>query len=57
MTQKLDDYSLMGCPNIWVLDPGRSKVYRYESEAVLEVHDALATTDPSVTIQPLEIWQ
>ena len=47
MTQKLDDYSLMGCPNIWVLESG----------AVLEVHDALATTDPSVTIQLLEIWQ
>jgi len=24
---------------------------------VLEVHDALATTDPGVTIQLLEIWQ
>jgi Uma2 family endonuclease len=57
LTRKLEDYFAMGCPNIWILDPVRSKAYRFEGEAVCEVHEALRTTDSRVTVQLLNIWQ
>jgi Uma2 family endonuclease len=56
LTRKLEDYFKMGCPNIWILDPARSEAYRYEREAVFEVHDALRTSDCSITIELLHIW-
>jgi len=46
-----------GSPNIWILDPGRSKAYRYESGTVLEVHDRSRSADSSVTIQLRDILQ
>ena len=57
LTRKLEDYFAMGCPNIWILDPVRSKAYRFDGEAVCEVHEALRTTDSRVTVQLLNIWQ
>ena len=56
LTRKLEDYSGMGCPNIWIIDPVRSKAYCYERESVFEVHDALHTADPSITIQLIDVW-
>jgi Uma2 family endonuclease len=56
LTRKLEDYFAMGCPNIWILDPVRSKAYRYEGEAVCEVHDAFRTTDSRVILQLADIW-
>jgi Uma2 family endonuclease len=57
LTRKLEDYLAMGCPNIWILDPVRSKAYRYEGDAVCEVHDAFSTTDSRITVQLVHIWQ
>ena len=57
LTRKLEDYFAMGCRNIWILDPVRSKAYRYEGEAVIEVHDAFRTTDSSIEIPVTHIWQ
>jgi len=56
LTRKLEDYFAMGCPNIWILDPVRSKAYRYEGEAVSEVHDAFRTADSRVILQLADIW-
>ncbi len=57
LTRKLEDYFAMGCRNIWILDPVRSKAYRYEGEAVIDVHDAFRTTDSSVEMRVSDIWQ
>lgn len=57
LTRKLEDYSGMECRNIWILDPVRSKAYRYEGEAVIEVHEAFRTTDSSLEIPVAQIWQ
>ena|SRR5271155_5434151 len=57
LTRKLEDYFAMGCPNIWILDPVRSKAYRYEGDAVCEAHEALRTTDSRVTVRLLNVWQ
>jgi len=57
LTRKLEDYSAMGCPNIWIIDPARSKAYRHAPEAVLEVHDALRTTDSRIAIELTNLWQ
>ena len=57
LTRQLDDYSTMSCPNIWIIDPVRSKAYRYEGETVSEVHDALCTTDSRIVIQLVGLWQ
>jgi len=56
-TRKLEDYAAMGCPNVWIIDPVRSKAYRYEREAVSEVHDALRTADSRIAIGPSQLWQ
>src|ERR1017187_7119582 len=56
LTRKLENYFAMGCPNIWILDPVRSKAYRYEGEAVSEGHDAFRTTDSSIIVQLPDIW-
>src|SRR5579863_3977879 len=56
-TRKLEDYFAMGCPNTWILDPVRSKAYRYEGEAVCEVHAAFRTTDSRIVVQLSQIWQ
>jgi Uma2 family endonuclease len=56
LTRKLEDYFAMGCPNIWILDPVRSKAYRYEGEAVCEVHDSFRSTDSRVILQLADIW-
>jgi len=55
--RKLTDYSAMGCPNIWIVDPVRSKAYRYEGEAVSEVHDTFCTTDSRIAIELAHLWQ
>jgi Uma2 family endonuclease len=57
LTRKLEDYFAMGCPNIWILDPVRSKAYRYEGEAVCEVHAAFRATDSRIVVQLSQIWQ
>ena len=57
LTRKLEDYFAMGCPNIWIVDPVRSKAYRYEGDVVYEVHDAFSTTDSRITVQLAHIWQ
>jgi Uma2 family endonuclease len=56
MTRKLEDYSAMGCPNIWILDPLRSKAYRYAEETVSEIHGALATTEATISLPFGELW-
>jgi Uma2 family endonuclease len=57
LTRKLEDYFAMGCPNIWIIDPVRSKAYRYEGESVSEVHEAFRSTDSRITVQLAHIWQ
>jgi len=57
LTRKLEDYFVMGCPNIWILDPLRRKVDRYQGEAVCEVHDAFRTTDSRIMVHLPDIWQ
>jgi Uma2 family endonuclease len=57
LTRKLEGYFAMGCPNIWILDPVRCKAYRYEGEAVFEVHESLRTADSRIFVQLLNIWQ
>jgi Uma2 family endonuclease len=57
LTRKLDDYSGMGCANIWIIDPVRSKACRYESQAVCEVHDALRTLDSRIALELAQVWQ
>jgi hypothetical protein len=57
LTRKLEDYFAMGCPNIWIIDPVRSKAYRYDGGAVSEVHHAFSTADSSIAVQLLNIWQ
>ncbi len=57
LTRKLEDYFAMGCPNIWILDPVRSKAYRYEGEAVCEVHEAFRTADSRISLQLSDIWR
>jgi len=56
LTRKLEDYFAMGCPNIWILDPVQSKAYRYEGEAVCEVHNAFRSTDSRIILQLPDIW-
>lgn len=56
LTRKLEDYFAMGCPNIWILDPVRSKACRYDGEAVSEVHDAFRSTDTRVILKLADIW-
>lgn len=56
LTRKLEDYFAMGCPNIWILDPVRSKAYRYQGETVSEVHDAFRTEDSLVILQLADIF-
>jgi Uma2 family endonuclease len=57
LTRKLEDYFAMGRPNIWILDPARSKANRHEGDAVCEVHDAFSTTGFRITVPLLAIWQ
>jgi len=57
LTRKLEDYFAMGCPNIWILDPVRSKAYRYDGDAVCEVHDAFRATDSRIIVQLPHIWE
>jgi Uma2 family endonuclease len=57
LTRKLEDYFAMGCPNIWILNPVRSKAYRYDGDAVCEVHDTFRTTDSRVIVRLPDIWQ
>ncbi|MCC6585429.1 MAG: Uma2 family endonuclease [Bryobacterales bacterium] len=53
--RKLEDYARMGCANIWVLDPFERKAHQYRSSGVLEVQDALSTTDGVITVTLNEI--
>jgi Uma2 family endonuclease len=56
LTRKLEDYFAMGCPNIWILDPVRSKAYRYLGDAVCEVHAAFRGADSRVILQLAGLW-
>jgi Uma2 family endonuclease len=57
LTRKLEDYFAMRCPNIWMIDPVRSKAYRYDGGAVSEVHHAFSTADSGITVQLDHFWQ
>ena len=50
MTRKLEDYFALGCPNIWVFDPGQSKAYRYDGTVISEVHGEISTLDRNIRI-------
>lgn len=55
MLSKLEDYLGMGCQNIWVFDPAQ-KAYRFDGNAVHEVHDEITTTDFSIRVKLSDLW-
>ena len=57
MIEKLKEYAAIGTPNIWVIDPGTKRMFKYESSALSEVEgDIIATTDPHLELTRSEIF-
>jgi Uma2 family endonuclease len=49
--ERLDDYLMMGVPNVWVIDPRTRRGYRYSSEGFLEAKDGtLRASNPDVSV-------
>ena len=49
--ERLDDFLRMGVPNVWVIDPGTRRGYRYTSEGLLEAKDGvLRTSNPELAL-------
>ena len=51
IVERLDDYVAMGVPNVWVIDPGTRRGYRYTSEGFLEAKDGiLRASNPDIAV-------
>jgi Uma2 family endonuclease len=55
MERKIEDYYLVGCPHIWILDPWLRKAYRFDGTAIVEVSE-LATDDGRVSLRASELF-
>jgi Uma2 family endonuclease len=55
MEQKIEDYYTIGCRNIWILDPGRRKAYRFDGTSIVEV-SKLSTDDARVTLSISQLF-
>jgi Uma2 family endonuclease len=51
LLERLDDYLVMGVPNIWVIDPHLRRGYRYTTEGLLKAKDGiLRTSNPDFSV-------
>jgi Uma2 family endonuclease len=56
MQEKMEDYYGMSCRNVWILDPKRNKAYQYDGHAIVEVHSALTTDHPGLTLRVSQLF-
>jgi Uma2 family endonuclease len=58
MLEKLEEYSQMGVPNIWLIDPRMQTLFVYSSGRLDEVRgDTIATCEPRLELTRQEIFQ
>jgi len=53
----LEEYSQKGVPNIWLIDPRLEKMLLYQSRALQEVEDVLATDNPRLVPTRAEVFR
>ena len=56
LDDKIDDYLTFGVENIWVIDPGRSRVTVWTRDGGRICHDAVDTSDGEFSIPLSEIF-
>jgi Uma2 family endonuclease len=54
--RKLNDYSKMGCANIWLLNPRDKTAYRFDGKALTQVTDELSCAGCELTVSVAEIF-
>jgi Uma2 family endonuclease len=54
--EKQEDFSNMGVPNVWIIDPYRKKLYNFDGRSMSSVSE-LVTHDPHVLLTKADVFE